>query len=58
MEERDIERHSKNKVVGNGGKNFTEWIREKGWYILNGRTKGDWKGEFTYVGARGRSFNY
>lgn len=22
-------------------------------YILNGATKGDWQGEFTYVGARG-----
>lgn len=54
MEERDRERHSKDKVVGNRGGNFIEWIREKGWYILNGRTEGDWE-EFTYVGARGSS---
>lgn len=54
MEERDRERHSKDKVVGNRGGNFIEWIREKGWYILNGRTEGDWE-KFTYVGARGSS---
>lgn len=28
---------------------------KKGWYILNGKTEGDWEGEFTYVGARGCS---
>lgn len=48
MEERDRERHSKDKVVGNRGGNFIEWIREKGWYILNGRTERDWE-EFMYV---------
>lgn len=31
------------------------WVQEKGWYILYGTSKGDWEGEYTYVGARGSS---
>ena len=46
-------RCSKNKTIGNGGKKFIEWLQEKGWHILNGATKDDWEGEYTYVGARG-----
>jgi len=53
--EGEIERHSKDKCVGNGGKKFIDWINEKGLEILNGSTEGDWEGEFTYVGARGCS---
>lgn len=33
-------------------RNFIDWIQEKGWYLLNGSCKGDWEGEFTYVGVR------
>jgi len=55
MEEGDVERYSKDKVIGNGGKQLVEWIMEKGWYILNGTIEGDWEGEYTYVGARGNS---
>jgi len=47
------ERHSKDKVIGNGGRKIVEWITEKGWFILNGTMEGDWEGEFTYVGVRG-----
>lgn len=50
-----LKRKSKDKTIGNGGRKFVEWIQEKGWYILNGRTKGDWEGEYTYVGARGNT---
>jgi len=32
IEERDIERYSKDKVIGNGGKQLAEWIMEKGGY--------------------------
>jgi len=46
-------RKSKDKVIGNGGRKFIDMIHEKGWYILNGSTEGNWEGEFTYVGARG-----
>ncbi|KYM96255.1 hypothetical protein ALC62_13071 [Cyphomyrmex costatus] len=51
-EEEGEVRCSKDKVIGNGGKKFVEWIAEKGWSVLNGRTEGVWSGEFTYVGAR------
>lgn len=28
-EEGEVERHSKDRVIGNEGKNYIEWIREK-----------------------------
>jgi len=46
-------RKSKDKTIGNSGRRLIEWAQGKGWYILNGRRKGDWLGEYTYVGARG-----
>ncbi|XP_071580229.1 uncharacterized protein [Temnothorax nylanderi] len=55
IEEMELERSSKDKVISNGGRNFVEWVQEKGWYILNGTTVGDWDGEYTYVGARGNT---
>lgn len=55
IEEMELERRSKDKVISNGGRNFVEWVQEKGWYILNGTTVGDWDGEYTYVGARGNT---
>jgi len=57
IEESVAERYSKDKVIGNGGIQLAEWIMEKGWMILNGRTEGDWEGEYTYVGARGKFDN-
>jgi len=50
VEEGVAEKCSKDKVIGNGGIQLAEWIMEKGWMILNGRTEGDWEGEYTYVG--------
>lgn len=44
---------SKDKVVGNGGRRFTEWINEKGGYIMNETTGEDKGREYIYVGARG-----
>jgi len=41
--------------IGNGGRGFVEIITKYGWYILNGRLRGYWEGEYTYVGARGSS---
>jgi len=53
------ERCSKNKVIGNGSKDFVELITEYGWHILNGRSRGDWEREYMYVGARDSSvINY
>lgn len=49
IEEEERERRSKDKVIGNSGRNFVNWLMEKGWNILNGRTEGEWEGEYTYV---------
>lgn len=44
------------KTIGNKGKNFVEWIRDKGLYIVNGSISGVWEDcEYTYIGARGSS---
>jgi len=53
IEEAGIARRSKDKTVGNGGRNLIDWVQNKGWYVLNGTCRGDWEGEYTYVGARG-----
>lgn len=55
LELEGTERRSKDKKIGVGGKNWIEWVQEKGWQIFNGRTEGDWDGEYTYVGARGNT---
>jgi len=55
LSELGIERKSKDKMTGNEGRNFLDWIQRKGWYIMNGTTESDWNGEFTYVGARGNT---
>lgn len=52
-EEEGIERRSKDKTIGNGGKRFIRTIKEEGFYFINGRTNGDCEGEYTYIGARG-----
>lgn len=48
-----MKRESKDKVVGNEGRELVDLINEKGWHILNGCTEGDWEGNYMYVGARG-----
>jgi len=53
IEEAGIERRSKDKTVGNGDRNLIDWVQNRGWYVLNGTCRGDWEGEYTYVGARG-----
>lgn len=49
------ERCSKDAVVSNEGRAMWEMIVDKGWFLLNGCSKGDACGEFTYTGARGSS---
>jgi len=44
---------SKDKKIRNEGRNFVEVMQKKDKYVLNGKTSGDWDGEYTYVGARG-----
>lgn len=34
-------------------KRFIQTMKEEGLYITNGRTKKNWEGEYTYIGARG-----
>jgi len=51
--EKEMDRHSKDSCIGNGGKRFMEWLNEKSWKILNECTEGDWDGEYTYI-ERGR----
>jgi len=46
-------RRSKDKMIENGGKELIDWAQRKEWSILNGSTKEDRDGEYTYVGYRG-----
>lgn len=48
-----IGRNSKDKIIGNGGEKFVRILKEEGLSILNGKTNGDWEGEYTYIGSRG-----
>ena len=52
--EEDV-RKSKDNILNAEGKKLLELVRNRGWYIGNGRWKGDEHGEFTFVGANGRS---
>lgn len=52
-------RTNEDKVVGNGSRNLTDFIHNKGWYVLNRARKENWKGGYTFVGATGSSvINY
>lgn len=52
-EEWDIRKKSRDKTIGNGERKFMEIMQERGSSVLKGKTKGDWEGEYTYMGARG-----
>lgn len=51
----DIKRNSKDKIENSRGKALINMVERMGGYILNGTTKGDKEGEYTYVGTRGCS---
>lgn len=51
----DIRRKSKDEVVNVKGKELIDWVADVGGVILNGTTKGDEDGEFTYIGPKGAS---
>lgn len=51
----ELRGRSKDKITNGKGRNLVELVEELGECILNGMTKGDKEGEFTYVGARGIS---
>ncbi|XP_055842530.1 putative uncharacterized protein DDB_G0286901 [Episyrphus balteatus] len=50
-------RNSKDKVLNNKGKRFTETCDDAGIVILNGRTQGDFEGNHTYISTMGCSAN-
>jgi len=39
MEEGGMDRCSKDKIIGNGGRELVDWITEKRWEMSNGRTE-------------------
>lgn len=51
------ERKSKDKIANSKGETFLEFCNDFGLFILNGTTKGDEKGEFTYISTIGQSVN-
>lgn len=46
---------SKDKKINKEGKMLVEFLEERGWGILNERTKGDEEREYTFVKERGSS---
>lgn len=54
-EEEEIKRNSKDKKVNKEERKLMEWIRERGWSILNGGVEGDEEEYWTYIGGRGES---
>ena len=48
-------RMSNDKKLNGEGKKLYELIEDIGGIILNGRTKGDFAGDFTFIGGRGNS---
>lgn len=45
----------KDKKIDKEEKMLVEFLEKRGWGILNGRSKGDEKGEYAFVGGRGSS---
>lgn len=50
-------RRSKDKITNPKGKKFIEFCQDENLCILNGRTRGDEEGEFTFASGVGRSVN-
>jgi exonuclease III len=48
-------RRSKDKKTNKEGRKLVEFIKERGWWILNGGIRGDEEGNWTYTGGRGES---
>ncbi|RZF32660.1 hypothetical protein LSTR_LSTR004088 [Laodelphax striatellus] len=50
-----LDRNSKDNIMNRNGSRLITLLNELNMIILNGRTKGDNQGEFTYVGGQGSS---
>ncbi|XP_029171329.1 cilia- and flagella-associated protein 251-like [Nylanderia fulva] len=48
-------RKSKDKLINAEGRKLLEFMGERGWSIMNGNTKGDEEGEWTFTGGRGNT---
>lgn len=48
-------RKSKDKVINNRGRELIDLVGEIGGNIMNGTSRGDREGEYTYIGERGSS---
>jgi len=48
-EEEGVGRKSKDGKINKEGRILVKGIRESGWFILNGKTKGDEEGNWTYT---------
>jgi len=46
------ERKVKDGVINAEGRRLVKWMEENGWSILNGCTKGDEEGEYTFTGGK------
>jgi len=46
-------RRSKDGKINKEGKKLISFLEERGWGILNGCTKGDEEGEYTFIGGKG-----
>ena len=50
-----VKRETKDIGENKQGNELIKMIEENGWSVLNGNMRGDEKGEYTYVGARGKT---
>ncbi|XP_011861498.1 PREDICTED: golgin subfamily A member 6-like protein 1, partial [Vollenhovia emeryi] len=51
----EFRRRSRDKKLNKEGRRLTQFIKERGWFILNGGIRGDNEGNWTYTGGRGES---
>lgn len=49
------ERNSRDKMINKEGSAFLEFMEEYGLEILNGRTDGDWEGQYTHIDYKSES---
>lgn len=54
-DEEGNKRRSRDSKMNKEGEILLDFIKERGWFIMNGNTEGDERGEWTYTGARGES---
>jgi len=51
-EEERRKRNSKDGKINKEGKKLINFLKQRGWGILNGCTKGDEEGEYTFTGGK------